>query len=244
MYAVHPTLYPVTRNEKDNAEKTRQLDEDFRELQQEVHGNAALGLKKKNELAPDPSVKSEVIKQGNQVEAQQQAILKAQEAAVAGTSRVNLKRLTEEELKILGSVQTGTGLISTTITTVAELRCWPTDRADSIQEQQLGVLNAKMEDRATVKHKFTQEQYDAAVERVQERWWQTVANIRDAAKTEKGNKPAESVAESIRDEMIANRVIRKINNSYVPLTEEDVAADPATRTQGLLSIKRAEEARV
>ena len=79
------------RNKKDHAEKTRQLDEDFRELQQEVHGNAALGLKKKNELAPDPSVKSEVIKQGNQVEAQQQAILKAQEAAVAGTSRLNLK---------------------------------------------------------------------------------------------------------------------------------------------------------
>ena len=50
------------RNKKDHAEKTRQLDEDFRELQQEVHGNAALGLKKKNELAPDPSVKSEVIK--------------------------------------------------------------------------------------------------------------------------------------------------------------------------------------
>ena len=36
--------------------------------------------------------------------------------------------------------------------------------------------------------------------------------------------------------MIANRVIRKINNSeYVPLSEEDVAADPATELRALLS---------
>ena len=63
-----------------------------------------------------------------------------------------------------------------------------------------------------------------------------VKAIVDAAKTEKGNKPAESVAESIRDEMIANRVIKKINNSeYVPLSEEDVAADPATELRALLS---------
>ena len=225
------------RNKKDHAEKTRQLDEDFRELQQEVHGNAALGLKKKNELAPDPSVKSEVIKQGNQVEAQQQAILKAQEAAVAGTSRLNLKRLSEEEQSTLGQYRQAIGSSQRPFTTVAELRdAGLTDRADSIQEQQLGVLNAKMEDRATVKHKFTQAQYDAAVERVKRDGVAEVANIRDAAKTEKGNKPAESVAESIRDEMIANRVIRKINNSeYVPLSEEDVAADPATELRALLS---------
>ena len=55
----------------------------------------------------------------------------------------------------------------------------------TIQEQQLGAINAKMEDRATVKHKFTQEQYDAAVERVLADERATVANIRAAPKQKK-----------------------------------------------------------
>ena len=90
----------------------------------------------------------------------------------------------------MGQYRQAIGSSQRPFTTVAELRdAGLTDRADSIQEQQLGVLNAKMEDRATVKHKFTQAQYDAAVERVKRDGVAEVANIRDAAKTEKGNKP-------------------------------------------------------
>ena len=96
-----------------------------------------------------------------------------------------------------------------------------------------------MEDRATVKHKFTQEQYDAAVERVLADERATVANIRAAAKTPKGNQPAISVAEAIRDEMIANRVIRKVSDTtYVPLTKEELAADPAIELKALLSAEK------
>ena len=54
------------QNEKDNAEKIRQLDEDMHELQQDVHVNAALGLKRKMSLRQTQLLRSEVIKRGNQ----------------------------------------------------------------------------------------------------------------------------------------------------------------------------------
>ena len=167
-------------------------------------------------------------------------MLKAQEVATAGASRVNVKRLTEDELKILGKYRQALGASQRPFTTPAELReAGLNERADALQEQQLGAINAKMEDRATVKHKFTQEQYDAAVERVLADERATVANIRAAAKTPKGNQPAISVAEAIRDEMIANRVIRKVSDTtYVPLTKEELAADPAIELKALLSAEK------
>ena len=224
------------QNKKEQEEKNRQLDEDMQDLRQDVHGNASLGLKKRNELAPDNSVRSEVIKQGNALEAQEEANLKLQEAANTGTARLSLKRLSDEENLTLRQYRQAAGLSQRPFTTTAELRdAGLEDRADAVQEQQLGVINAKMEDRASVKQKFTQDQYDAAVNRVLKDKSATISNIRAAAKTPKGNQPAESVAEAIRDEMIANRVIRKVNDTtYVPLTEQELASDPTAELKATL----------
>jgi uncharacterized membrane protein len=225
------------QNKKEQEEKNRQLDEDMEDLRQDVHGNAALGLKKRNDLAPDDSVRSEVIKQGNRIEEQEEANLKLQEAVNSGASRLSLKRLAPEEQMALRQFRQALGTSQRPFTTTAELReAGLEERADSLQEQQLGVINAKMEDRASVKHKFTQDQYNAAVERVLKDQSATISNIRDAAKTPKGNQPAESVAEAIRDEMIANRVIRKVNDSiYTPLTEQEIASDPTIALKAKLS---------
>ena len=228
------------KNKQEQAEKNRQLDEDMAELVQDVKGNAALGLKKRNELAPDNTVRSEVIKQGNRLEEQQEVSMKLQEAANSGSARLSLKRLTDDENKALRLYRQAAGLSQRPFTTTAEMReAGLNDKADYIQGIQLGAINAKMEDRASVKHKFTQEQYDAAVERVKKDKAANIANIRAAAKTAKGNQPAESVAEAIRDEMIANRVIRKVSDTtYVPLTEQELASDPTTDLKAQLSAEK------
>ena len=153
-----------------------------------------------------------------------------------------MKRLTEEEQSTLGQYRQAIGSSQRPFTTVAELRdAGLTDRLIHSQEQQLGVLNAKMEDRATVKHKFTQAQYDAAVERVKRDGVAEIANIR-GRQNRKGKQASRSVAEAIRDEMIANRVIRKKTTLSTFRFKRKRAADPATELIGV-AIKRAEEAR-
>ena len=225
---------------RETEEKNRQLQEDLNELRQEAHTNAALGLKKRNEIAPDPSVRSEVIKQGNRIEQQEQANIKLQERAASGSSRVNINRLAADEQLALRQYRQALGTSQRPFTTPAELRdAGLTERADSFQSMQLGAINAKMEDRASLKKKFTQEQYDAALKQVKADKRVDLERIRVAAKSPSGNRPAVSVAESIRDEMIANRAIRKVSDSeYVPLTEEEVAADPAIQLKAVLSAEK------
>ena len=136
---------------------------------------------------------------------------------------------------------------NTAMTTPQELRdLGLNDIGDTIQAQQSGTARAKREDRAAVKPKFSQAQYDAAVEAVKRDGEATVETIRTVAKTPKGKKVAPSVAEAIRDEMVVNRVARQADSARVTaLTEEEVAQDPtlALKEDVASTKKRLEELR-
>lgn len=114
--------------------------------------------------------------------------------------------------------------------TVGELRSLRLNSiADAVEQKQKGAVDSKPESHATAKRKFNQKQYDAAVSKVVDDGKADVETIQAAAKDDDGNDVAPSVAEDIRDEMIANRVIRQAEpNVYVPLTPQEQAEDVAS----------------
>jgi hypothetical protein len=233
---------------KEAAKVRDQVETDLVDVKREIHSDISAARKLRDQVDEDIETEKQVARQGLDLEKQNLKDQEEKEKIDAGSRTFPMNKLPDEVQTQVRQARSVMGVNpNAAMTTPQELRdLGLNDIGDTIQAQQSGTARAKREDRAAVKPKFSQAQYDAAVEAVKRDGEATVETIRAAAKTPKGNKVAPSVAEAIRDEMIVNRVARQADSSRVTaLTEEEVAQDPtlALKEDVASTKKRLEELR-
>jgi len=232
--------------EAEATKKKAELDQDMAELRENAVRNRDLARKKTADLEADQSVRQAVIEQGRSIE---ETTLELEEnsklenvinkpISVAG---IDQSRFPNFPLSLRQYRQALGKDPNKKVTDIDEIR----DVARSTNDQSLfeladiyeqsiltGAKN-KADRKSSSKKKFTQEQYDVAVEQVKKDGVFKEDNVHKVVKKDKN--VGRQVTEAIRDEMIANRFIRREGNGYVPLTEEEVAVNPANNIKAFMS---------
>jgi len=228
-------------DKKEEQKKKAEIEEDLSGLRSEVHRSSAIAQRKLEESEQTDAALNKIATDGMTLEKQEQKRQQELENITAGDVKFPVNKLddqTQETLRGSRAQRAGSavGLQDNTIT-VNELRSLRLDSiADTVEQKQKGAVDSKSPSHAVTKRKFNQEQYDAAVKKVIEENKADVETIQSVAKDDKGDAVAPSVAEDIRDEMIANRVIRQTEeNVHVPLTEQEIANDVAAPLRGAVS---------
>ena len=228
-------------DKKEEQKKKAEIEEDLSDLRSEVSRSAAIAQRKLDEAEQTDAALNKIAKDGMTLEKQEQKRQQELEKITAGDVKFPVNKLddqTQDTLRRSRAQRAGSavGLQSNTVT-VNELRSLRLDSvADVVEQRQKGAVDSKSPSHAVTKRKFNQDQYDAAVKKVIEENKADVETIQSAAKDDKGDAVAPSVAEDIRDEMIANRVIRQTEeNVHVPLTEQEIANDVAAPLRGAVS---------
>ena len=232
--------------EAEATKKKAELDQDMSELRENAVRNRDLARKKTADLEADQSVRQAVIEQGRSIE----------ERTLELEENSKLENVIKKPISVAGIDQNRfpNFLLSLRqyrqalgkdpnkkVTDIDEIR----DVARSTNDQSLSELadiyeqsiltgaRNKAERKSSSKKKFTQEQYDVAVEQVKKDGVFKEDNVHKVVKKDKN--VGRQVTEAIRDEMIANRFIRREGNGYVPLTEEEVAINPANNIKAFMS---------
>ena len=228
-------------DKKEEQKKKAEIEEDLSDLRSEVSRSSAIAQRKLDEAEQTDAALNKIAKDGMTLEKQEQKRQQELEKITAGDVKFPVNKLddqTQDTLRRSRAQRAGSavGLQSNTVT-VNELRSLRLDSvADVVEQRQKGAVDSKSPSHAVTKRKFNQDQYDAAVKKVIEENKADVETIQSAAKDDKGDAVAPSVAEDIRDEMIANRVIRQTEeNVHVPLTEQEIASDVAAPLRGAVS---------
>ena len=235
---------------KEHRDSQRELQEDLAELGREVQSEAALNQKFMQGITEDETVAKAVAEQGisiqNKAAAQQQKrkaannpnrVIPINSLPKPVQDRLKVERLKSSARKpffIAGQEQQKPNPIHTTIEELKSLGM--NAEAEQVRRKRIGLDETKAEDRAVTSDKFTQEQYNSAVEAVKKSGNASVATIRAALKLKDGSKATLTQAEAIQNELIANRVVRKGSNGlFTPLTEDEIAQDPAGPLRNRLS---------
>ena len=232
--------------EAEAAKKKTELDQDMAELREDAVRNKLLGSKKTADLEADQSVRQAVIEQGRSIE---KTTLELEEnsklenvinkpISVAGIDQSRFPNFPLSLRQYRQALGKDPNKKVTNIDEIREVARSTNDKnlfelADIYEQSILTGARNKAERKSSSKKKFTQEQYDVAVEQVKKDGVFKEDNVHKVVKKDKN--VGRQVTEAIRDEMIANRFIRREGNGYVPLTEEEVAVNPANNIKAFMS---------
>ena len=228
-------------DKKQEAKKKEQLEKDLSDLRSEVHRNAGLGQRRLEEGEEAQADLDKIANEGMTLEQQEQKRQQELEKITSGEVAYPINKLDESAQRTIRAARARTSpnrfAIQSPTITPAELRSLRLDSlADAVEQSQKGAVDSKPASHATTKRKFNQKQYDDAVQKVIDDGKADIDTIQSAAKDDNGDAVAPSVAEDIRDEMIANRVIRQAEpNVYVPLTEQEIQEDAAAPLRRIVS---------
>ena len=228
-------------DKKQEAKKKEQLEKDLSDLRSEVHRNAALGQRRLEEGEEAQADLDKIANEGMTLEQQEQKRQQELEKITSGEVAYPVNKLDESAQRTIRAARARTSpnrfAVQSPAITPSELRSLRLDSlADAVEQSQKGAVDSKPASHATTKRKFNQKQYDDAVQKVIDDGKADIDTIQSAAKDDNGDAVAPSVAEDIRDEMIANRVIRQAEpNVYVPLTEQEIQEDAAAPLRRIVS---------